>query len=231
LHPGGGVGFGAGIDIEGEAYREKDATGEEGLEASEEVVLLGCAETDPEEVGAPCLKFLDDFRIIFQSAFGGAVSMVGAKDIQLRISFEQAFAEFFAAFWTATEEVVGEFSRAGGEEFSQEGGAVDAVLERSALAVQAPDEGHSIGDEEVDACCGSGECGVVPPHGDDVGIGKIDCVGTGLSATGEEVRAEGLVIGAGEVGGENAAGCGHARKSGKKWRVIRLRAGEVTRGG
>jgi hypothetical protein len=43
LHPGWGVGFGAGIDIEGEAYCEKDAVGEEGLEALEEVVLLGCA--------------------------------------------------------------------------------------------------------------------------------------------------------------------------------------------
>ena len=96
--------------------------------------------------------------------------MVGAKDIQLRISFEQAFAEFFAAFWTAAEEVVREFGGAGGEEFSQEGGTVDAVLERGALAVQAPDEGHSIGDEEVDAGCGGGECGGVPPHGDNVGI-------------------------------------------------------------
>ena len=59
---------------------------------------------------------------------------------------------------------------AGGEEFSQEGGAVDPVSERGVLAVQAPDEGHSIGDEEVDTGSGGGECGVVPPHGDDVGI-------------------------------------------------------------
>jgi hypothetical protein len=40
-----------------------------------------------------------------------------------------------------------------------------------------------------------------------------------LTAAGEEVRAEGLIIGAGEVGGEDAAGWGHAGKSGKKWRV------------
>jgi hypothetical protein len=39
-----------------------------------------------------------------------------------------------------------------------------------------------------------------------------------LSAADEQVRAEGLVIGAGEIGGKDAAGCGHARKSGK-WRV------------
>jgi hypothetical protein len=52
LHPGWGVGFGAGIDIEGEADGEKDAAGEEWLEALEEVVLLGCAETDPDEIGA-----------------------------------------------------------------------------------------------------------------------------------------------------------------------------------
>lgn len=52
MHPSGGVGFGAGVDIEREAYGEKDAAGQEGLEALEEVVLLGCAETDPEEVGA-----------------------------------------------------------------------------------------------------------------------------------------------------------------------------------
>ena len=31
-----------------------------------------------------------------------------------------------------------------------------------------------------------------------------------MPAAGEEVRAEGLVIGAGEVGGEDAAGRGHA---------------------
>ena len=99
-----------------------------------------------------------------------------------------------------------EFGGAGGEEFSQKGGAVDAVSERGALAVQAPDERHSIGDEEVDAGRGCGECGLVPPHGDDVGIGKIDGVGAGLPAAGEEVRAESFVIGAGEIGGEDAAG-------------------------
>ena len=52
LHPSGSVGFGAGVDIEGETYCEKDATGQDGLEALDEVVLLGGAETDPEEVGA-----------------------------------------------------------------------------------------------------------------------------------------------------------------------------------
>ena len=143
--------------------------------------------------------------------------MVGANNVQLRIFFEQALAEFFSAFWTAAEEVVREFGGAGGEEFSQEGGAIDAVSERGALAVQAPDKGHSIGDEEVDAHRGGSKCGVMPPHGDDVGIGKIDGVGTGLPAAGEEVRAKGLIIGAGEVGGEDAAGGGHAGKSGKKW--------------
>jgi len=147
--------------------------------------------------------------------------MVGANNVQLRIFFEHAFAEFFSAFWTAAEEVVREFGGAGGEEFSQEGGAVDAVLEGGALAVQAPDKGHSIGDEEVDAGCGGGECWVVTPHGDDVGIGKIDGVGAGLTAAGEEVCAKGLVIGAGKVGGEDAAGGGHAGKNGKKWRVMR----------
>ena len=99
-----------------------------------------------------------------------------------------------------------EFGGAGGEEFSQEGGAIDAVSERGALAVQAPDEGHSIWDEEVDAGCGGGKCGVMPPHGDDMGIGKIDSIGARLSAAGEQLRAEGLVIGAGEVGGEDASG-------------------------
>ena len=139
--------------------------------------------------------------------------MVGANDVQLRIFFEHALAEFFSAFWTAAEEVVREFGWASREEFSQKAGAINAVLKGGALAVQAPDEGHSIGDEEVDAGCGGGECGVVPPHGDDVGIGKIDCVGAGLSAAGEQLRAEGFVIGAGEVGGEDAAGGGHAGES------------------
>ena len=76
LHPSRGIGFCAGIDIEGEADGKEDAAGEEGLEAFEEVVLLRGAETDPDEVGAQGLKFLDDFRIIFQCAFGGAVSML-----------------------------------------------------------------------------------------------------------------------------------------------------------
>ena len=122
----------------------------------------------------------------------------------MRIFFEQAFAEFFSAFWAAAKEVVREFGGAGGEEFSQEGGAVDAVSERGALAVQAPDERHSIGDEEVDAGCGGGKCGVVPPHSDDVGIGKIDGVGARLTAAGQEVCAESLVVCAGEVGGQDA---------------------------
>ena len=106
LHPGWGVGFGAGIDIEGEADCEKDAAGEEGFESLEEVVLLGCAETDPEEIGAQGLKVLDDFGIVFQCAFGGAISMVGSNDMELRICFEQVLAEFFSALWTAAEEVV-----------------------------------------------------------------------------------------------------------------------------
>lgn len=114
LHPGWGVGFGAGVDIEGEADGEKDAAREEGVEVLEEMVLLGCAETDPEEVGAQCLKFLDDFGLIFQTAFGGALSMVGSKDVQLRISFKQALAEFFSAFWTSAKEVVRECGGAGG---------------------------------------------------------------------------------------------------------------------
>jgi len=206
LHPSWGIEFCAGVDIEGEANGKEDSAREEGFEAVEEVVLLGCAQTDPDEVRAQGLKFLDDFGIIFQSAFGGAVSVVGANNVQLRIFFEQAFAEFLSAFWTAAEEVVREFGGAGGEEFSQKGGAVDAVLKRSALAVQAPDEGHSIGDEEVDAGCGGCKCGVVPPHGDDVGVRKIDGVGARLTAEGQKMRAKGLVIGAGEVGGEDAAG-------------------------
>ena len=126
----------------------------------------------------------------------------------MRIFFEQALAEFFSAFWAAAKEVVREFGGAGGEEFSQEGGAVNAVLKRGTLAVQAPDERHSIGDEQVNTGCGGGECGVVPPHGDDVGVRKINSVGAGLSAAGEEVRAESLVIGAGEIGREDAAGWG-----------------------
>ena len=95
---------------------------------------------------------------------------------------------------------------AGRKKMPHKGRAINAVSEPSALAVQAPDKWHSIGHEELDTGCGGGECGVVPPHGDDVGVGKINGVRAGLPAAGEEVRAEGLVIGAGEVGGEDAAG-------------------------
>jgi hypothetical protein len=38
-----------------------------------------------------------------------------------------------------------------------------------------------------------------------------------LTAAGQKMRAKGLIIGAGDVGGEDAAGGEHARKSGKKW--------------
>ena len=166
LHPGWGVGFGAGIDIEGEAYCEKNAAGEEGLEALDEFLLFWRAEAYPDEVGATGNDCFKNTRLLLVRE----IAVLRANDIQEWIFFEQAFAEFFSAFWAAPEEVVREFGRAAGEEFSQEGGAVDAVLQGGALAVQAPDEGHSIGDEEVDSGCGGSECGVVPPHGDDVGI-------------------------------------------------------------
>ncbi len=166
LHPGWGVGFCAGIDIEGEANRKKDADGEEWLEALEEFLLLWCAKSDPEKVGATGNDFLKNIRLLIVSE----VAVLRSNDIQLGICFKQALAEFFPAFWTAAEEVVREFGGAGREEFSQKGGAIDAVLKGGALAVQAPDEGHAIGDEEVDAGCGGGECGVVAPHGDNVGI-------------------------------------------------------------
>jgi len=52
LHQSWGVGFGAGIDIEGEADGKEDSAGEEGLEALEEFLLFWCAKADPEEVGA-----------------------------------------------------------------------------------------------------------------------------------------------------------------------------------
>ncbi len=52
LHPSWGIGFGAGIDIEGEADGKEDSAREEGFEALEEEVLLGGAQTDPQEVGA-----------------------------------------------------------------------------------------------------------------------------------------------------------------------------------
>ena len=92
LHPSGGIGFGAGVDIEGEADGKEDSAGEEWLEAVDEAVLLGCAKSDPEEIGAQGLKFLDDFRLIFERAFGVAFSVVGANDIELGISFKQALA-------------------------------------------------------------------------------------------------------------------------------------------
>jgi len=129
-------------------------------------LLLWCAKADPDEVRAIGNDFLKNTRLLLARE----VALLEPNDIQLRIFFEQALAEFFSAFWTAAEEVVREFGGAGGEEFSQEGGAVNAVSERSALAVQAPDERHAIGDEEVDAGRGGSKCGVVPPHGDDVGI-------------------------------------------------------------
>ncbi len=47
-----------------------------------------------------------------------------------------------------------------------------------------------------------------------------------MSAAGEEVRAEGLIIGAGEVGGEDSAGCGHVGES-----AYALRDSGVTIGG
>jgi len=133
----------------------------------------------------------------------------------LRIFLEESFAEFFSAFWTAAEEVVREGGWAVRKKLSHEGGSVNAVSERSALAVQAPDKGHSIGDVEVDAYRGGSKCGIVPPHGDDVGVGKINGIGAGLLGAGEEVRTERLVIGAGEVGGEDAAGRGHAGEIGR----------------
>jgi hypothetical protein len=208
LHPGWGVGFGAGVDIEGEAYGEKDAVGEEGFEALEEFLLFWCAETDPEEIGATGYDMVKNGAFFIMRE----IALLEADNIKLRIGVQQALAEFFSAFWTAPEEVVREFGGAAGEEFSQKGGAIDAVLKRGALAVQAPDEGHAIGDEEVNTGRGGGECGVVPPHGDDVGIGKIDGVGARLLGAGQEVRAEGLVICAGEIGGEDAAGYWHAGK-------------------
>jgi len=143
LHPSWGVGFGASVDIEGKAYGEKDAAGKEGLEALEEFLLLWCAKADPDEVGATGNDFLKNTRHLLARE----VAVLRTKDVQLRIFFEQALAEFFPAFWTAAEEVMREFGRAGGEKFSQECGAVDAVSERRAFAVQAPDKGHAIGDE------------------------------------------------------------------------------------
>ena len=170
--------------------------------------MLWRAKADPEEVGATGNDFLKNIRLLIASE----VAVLRSNDIELRISIEQALAEFFSAFWTAAEEVVREFGGAGRKKFPHESRPINAVLKGGTLAVQAPDEGHAIGDEEIDAGCDSGECGIVPPHGDDVGIGKIDGVGAGLPGAGLEVRAEGLVIGAGEVGGEDSAGCGHAGK-------------------
>ena len=64
LHPSGSVGFGAGVDIEGEAYCEKDATGKEGLEALEEFLLLWCAKADPNEVRATGNDFIKNTRLL-----------------------------------------------------------------------------------------------------------------------------------------------------------------------
>lgn len=101
---------------------------------------------------------------------------------------------------------MGKLNRTGGQEFPHESRTVNAVSERGTLAVQAPDQGHSIGNEKVEVGRGGGKGGLMPPHGDDVGVGKIDRVGTGLTTTSEEVRAEGFVVGAGKIGREDAAG-------------------------
>lgn len=94
LHPSGGIGFGAGVDIEGEANGKENSAGEEGLEAVDEFLLLGCAKADPEEVGA---TGNDCFKNI--GLFGACeVAVLRANDLQVRICFEQALAEFFSAF-------------------------------------------------------------------------------------------------------------------------------------
>lgn len=59
LHPSWGVGFSAGVDIEGKADGEQDSAGEEWFEALNEFLLFWRAEADPDEVratGNDCLK-------------------------------------------------------------------------------------------------------------------------------------------------------------------------------
>lgn len=65
LHPRGSIGFGARIDIEGEADGEEDATGQDRLEAVDEFLLFRGPKADPEEVRPHRLDLLKKMRLLF----------------------------------------------------------------------------------------------------------------------------------------------------------------------
>jgi len=94
------------------------------------------------------------------------------------------------------EEVVADVGGGHAEALAEEGWAIDAVGQSGSLAVECPDERHSVRDKEVHAVCEGEEIRIVPPHGDDVRIGEIHAKRSRLTA--EEAE----IIGKFRIGGD-----------------------------
>ncbi len=197
LHPLGGVTFASGVNIEGEADIKEPALAEAGFGPVAEALLLGGAEADPDEVGGGGVDFIEDGGPVGV----GEVAVVGAGDGEGGVEFFDGGDEVGEAVFGGAEEVV---AGVGGGVFQaavHELGAVNAVGHEGVPGgeVDAPGEGHAIGDEVLDARGGGTEVGVGEPEDEDVGVCEI---GDGGRLRGGPVKLLGqpFVGGGGEFG-------------------------------
>src|SRR6266540_3588716 len=69
---------------------------------------------------------------------------------------------------------MGRFRWRAGDELAHEGGTIDTVAQFRAAEIEAPDQRHSIRDEIIHAIGELTKARIMPTHGDDVRVGKID---------------------------------------------------------
>jgi len=175
LHPHGSVTLCAGVDVEGEADAKQDAAGKVGLVVVNPLLLLGCAQPDPYDVGGKTIDLGDN---------GGAVRRLGIAGVGTdnpKATVAQGlrvFEQLLRSERGATEKIVLQLSVVH-HGIAKEGGAVDAIAQAGTHDSQAPEKRHTVGNEVIVGGGGRLEGGIRPAHGDDLSVAELGSDGTG----------------------------------------------------
>lgn len=170
LHPGGGVGFKTGVDVESKAHRQHNAAMDFALVLVNPSLLLGRAQSQPNEVRRKAIDFRNDFRVLLRLK----VAVMRADNFNVGIALQKKFLEALDAQVRAAEKIMGEGSGTVQDAFTHEDGAVHAVAHFGPLQVKAPGERHGIGNKVIKPAGDFSKGRVMAAQRDDMRVGEVN---------------------------------------------------------
>ena len=93
-----------------------------------------------------------------------------------------------------------------GKKLPGESRPIDTVAQPCAAQIHAPDEGHAVGYESIEACGQRAESGIVTARSHNMSIGEINAQRAASPAGREKIVAELVVRGCQERGAEQVVG-------------------------